>query len=186
MSIIAVDDGPAFMQKQAFALGQKIASDGVPAYNLAGMFYVTKFKDRDWAHLSVPNALVHGIFSAMHESGIELPPSESDGRMDAHITVMRPEEIALLGGPERLKGDRGKTFKYTIGRLMAINPGGWKEMSKAWVLRVHSPELQELRRSYGLSSLPNQGTYDFHITVAVRRTRVLGRNEVSKVPTTGS
>jgi hypothetical protein len=48
------------------------------------------------------------------------------------------------------------------------------------MLRVHSPELQELRRSYGLSSLPNDGKFDFHITVAIRRKNVLGRNTVSK------
>ena len=56
--------------------------------------------------------MVRGVFQAMKEPGAELP-TQSSGELDAHITVMRPEEIELLGGPDVLKGDRGKR----LGRL---------------------------------------------------------------------
>ena len=86
----------------------------------------------------------------------------------------------MLGGPERFKNDRGKSFRYTLGRLVELEPDGWPDMASCFMLRVHSPELQVLRRSYGLSSLPNDGQYQFHITVAVRRRGVLGRNDKGK------
>jgi hypothetical protein len=49
-----------------------------------------------------------------------------------------------------------------------------------WAIQVASPELAALRKSYGLSPLPN-GDHQFHITVAVRRKNVLAPNEVAKV-----
>jgi 8-oxo-dGTP pyrophosphatase MutT (NUDIX family) len=47
-------------------------------------------------------------------------------------------------------------------------------------VQVASPELAALRKSYGLSALPNED-HPFHITVAVRRKNVLGPNEVAKI-----
>ncbi len=159
--------------------GTKLAADQTVAYNLAGRFYVSESHGAPWGLLAVPNSLVRGVFDAMHEPGIELPGKE-DGRLDAHITVMRPEEIELLGGPDALLNDRGKVFKYTVGRLMEFEPKGWAGVSKCWAVIVHSPELQQLRRSHGLSSIPKDGEFAFHITVAVRRRGVLGASETAK------
>jgi hypothetical protein len=171
-----------YWHHQAYALGKSAAAageDATPAYNLSGQLYVSTAHDsRPWGNLSVPNALVRGVFDAMAEPGIELPMT--DGRLNAHITVFRSEEIEMLGGPDALRNDRGKPFRYTLGRLVDLTPAGWPEMAKCWVLRVHSPELQALRRSYGLSSLPKDGRYDLHITVAVRRKGVLARSETAK------
>lgn len=178
-SILDVQDGLGYWNEQVFMLGCKIAADTSPSYNLSGMFYVNTHKEKPWGLLTVPNAMVRGVFEAMDEIGIELPPSE-EGNLRAHISVMRPEEIEQIGGPDKLKNDRGKRFAYTIGRLVECEPEGWPEMSKCWMLRVHSPELQQLRRSYGLTSLPRDGEFDFHITVAVRRRGVLGRNDTAK------
>lgn len=179
--MLEVTDGIGYWNKQAMLVGEKIAATkGNVSYNLSGMLYIKDGSHGTWGMLSVPNALVHGVFSAMDETGIELPPSGSDEKLNAHITVFRPDEIKMLGGADKMKNDRGKRFVYTVGRLVSFDPRGWPEMAKAWVLRVHSPELQSLRRSYGLSSLPNDGKFDFHITVAVRRKKVLGRNETSK------
>lgn len=171
---------PSRLIKLAFAAGMKLAASGSPAYNLAGRLYVKDGSRGTWGMLSVPNALVRGVFHAMDETGIELPPTGADEQLNAHITVFRPDEIAQIGGPDVLLNDRGKVFRYTIGRLVEFEPAGWPEVAKCWVLRVHSPELQELRRSYGLSSLPNDGKFDFHVTVAVRKRGVLGRNEKRK------
>jgi hypothetical protein len=178
--MIEPTDQLPYWHRQAFALGEKIAGDMVSSYAMTGMFYLSEHNGKHYGLLSVPNALVRGVFSAMQEPGIELPPNNDGGNLDAHITVMRPADIDMAGGPEALKNDRGKRFSYSIGRLVSVPPAGWEGMSKAWMLRVHSPDLQKLRRSYGLSSLPNDGKYDFHVTVAVRRKRVLGNNDVSK------
>ena len=180
-SILDPLGGMGFDNRRALLLGEKIAKDrGEVARNLRGQLKHKAGSMGDWIMLSVPNAMVHGVFQAMDEPGIELPSSGLDKRLDAHISVIRPDEVKLLGGPEALKNDRGKTFRYTLGRLVEVNPRGWPEMERCWFLRVHSPELQALRRSYGLSSLPKDGEQDFHITVAVRRRGILGRNTKRK------
>jgi len=179
--MIEVLDGPGYWDRQAYALGRlKAAEDDTPtpSYSMSGLLYVSEASGRPWACLSVPNALVRGMFDALTEPGIELPMT--DGKLNAHISVFRPEEIEMLGGPEALKNDRGKPFRYSLGRLVELTPAAWADMAKCWVLRVHSPELQQLRRSHGLSGLPKDGEYDFHITVAVRRKGVLGRNDTAK------
>ena len=178
MSVLSPIDNFSYWHNQAYRLGEKIANDQVPAYNLSGRLYVAQHRDKPYGLLSVPNAMVRGIFDAMDETGIELPLHE--GKLDAHITVFRPEDISIIGGTDKLLNDRGKTFTYTIGRLMELEPAGWPDVAKCWILRVHSPELQELRRSYGLSSLPNEGKYDFHVTVAIRKRGVLVRTDTAK------
>jgi hypothetical protein len=178
VSILTATDGPPPWARAVFGMGFKAAGDDPPevAYNLSGTLYLSS---SGWLLLSVPNALVHGVFAAMREPGIELPPGKGDGPMNAHISVAKPDEIEMLGGVDRIS-ERGKQFRYTLGRLYSVDPEGWPEMSRVWFLRVHSPDLQELRRSYGLSSLPNSGKHDFHITVGVRRRGVLGRNDTAK------
>lgn len=158
-----------------YAMG-KSAFAYEPSYSLSGMLYAT---DANWLMLTVPNALVRGVYDAMSEPGVILPPGPEGKPFNAHITVMRPDELLLIGGKDKIT-ERGKQFSYSLGRFVSVKPESWSEMEKAYMVIVHSPELQELRRSYGLSSLPNKGEYAFHITVAVRPKGVLARNEKSK------
>ncbi len=180
MSLLSPTDGPPSWAALLFAAGRalaKTASDAELAYNLSGRLYRSS---TGWILLSVPNALVRGVFSAMAEPGIELPPAAPGGAFDAHVSVMRPEDVEMIGGPDKIT-ERGKMFAYTLGRVYSVDPDGWPGVAKVWYVKVHSPELQALRRSYGLSSLPKDGKYDFHVTVAVRRKGVLGRGETAKV-----
>jgi hypothetical protein len=167
--------------QQIYELGVKMAGDTSPSYDMSGMLYAKDTEEHGgaWVMLSVPNALVRGVFAGMDAPGIELPPSSEAGGLMAHISVMRPEELDIIGGIDEIS-ERGKRFNYRIGGLTHCVPDGWKEMSDCWFLKVHSPELQQLRRSYGLSSLPKNGEFDFHITVAVRRKGVLSRTDKAK------
>lgn len=183
MSLITVTNSPPPGVSILFKLAADFAkTGGVPeiTYNLSGRLYLSS---SGWILLTVPNALVRGAFSAMTEPGVELPPSGPDGVLNAHISVMRPEEVESLGGSDKIT-ERGKQFTYTLGRIYTVEPETWSDMRKVWYIKVHSPALQELRRSYGLSSLPNEGKYDFHITIAALRKKVLGRNDTSKAEKT--
>lgn len=180
MSLLAVTDDIPVAAWAGYYLGEalvKASEDGGPeiAYNLSGTLYLSQ---SGWILLSVPNSLAIGIFKAMSEPGIELPPG-SNGKFNAHISVMRPEEVTTAGGADKIK-ERGKQFTYTLGRIYSVEPDGWPEMSRVWFCQIHSPELQELRRAYGLSSLPKNGDIPFHLSVAVRRRGVLGRNDMKK------
>ncbi len=141
------------------------------SYSLSGRLYLSK---SGWILLTVPNDLAHGAFKALNEPGIEMPED-----FNAHISVMRPEELEQIGGPDVID-ERGKSFRYTLGPLRSVEPAGWPEMSKVWFIEVNSPELSALRKSYGLPALPNENKFKFHITVAVRKKNVLRESEVRK------
>lgn len=161
----------------AHAMLCKQAGTPITTMSLSGELYASK---SGWLLLSVPNALVRGLFQALDEPGVELP-LHTDGSLSAHVSVARPEELEQLGGVDKIT-ERGKRFKYQLGGLRTVRPLGWPGMSKVWFLAVSSPSLQQLRKSYGLSSLPmrNGETLPFHLTVARRAVGVLGNNEIAK------
>jgi 8-oxo-dGTP pyrophosphatase MutT (NUDIX family) len=146
--------------------------------DMVGQLYLSQ---SGWLLLQVPNALMRGHFDALNEPGIEMPVSGTLGKPNAHVSIMTPMEVSQLGGPQKIT-ERGRDFHYSLGKMRVIDPGGWPEMSRCWIIDVKSPELEKLRKSYGLSALPNKGEYPFHLTVAVRRKNVLRPNEVSKGP----
>lgn len=143
-------------------------------YNLAGTLHLGA---NGWLLLTVPNALVRGLFQAMREPGIELPPGPN-GTFNANIGVMSPAELTHIGGADKIT-ERGKQYHYTLGRLYAVDPA-LPGIDRAWYVYTYSSELQELRKSYGLDPLPDAGRRGFYVVVAVRRRGVLARNETSK------
>ena len=142
----------------------KFASPAVRSYAMAGRLY---YSQSGWVLLSVPNDFVKGAFASLDEPGVELPPSPT-GQLQAHISVMNADEVEKIGGPEKIR-ERGQTFHYSLDNLATVKPQGWKDVKTAWIIRVRSPELLLLRRSYGLGP----PKYPFHITIAARRAHAL-------------
>lgn len=158
--------------------GNKQAATNHP---LAGRLYLSK---SNWLLLSVPNSLVRGVFDALTAPGAELPtagvmnvPNVAEDILNAHISVMTADEVEKIG-PDNIN-ERGHMFGYSLGALKEITPKNVDGVSKIWAIQISSPALSALRRTYGLSSLPNDD-HPFHITVAARRTKVLRENDVRK------
>jgi shikimate kinase len=149
-------------------------------HSLSGRLYLAK---SGWLLLSVPNALVRGLFDALVAPGAELPlagamnvPNVDADLLNAHISVMTADEVQSVGADKI--NERGHNFGYTLGPLKEITVRGISGVSKVWAVQVSSPGLTAIRKSYGLSPLPKG--HPFHITVAVRKKNVLGDNEVRK------
>jgi Peptidase_C39 like family len=155
----------------------KSAGDAKVTHALSGELYSSQ---SGWLLLNVPNALVRGAFDALDEPGAELPLH--NGKLNAHITVASPEDIKQIGGIDKIT-ERGHHFRYTLGPVQEVTPGGWKDVSKVWFIQVRSKELQDLRKSYGLSPRPNDDEYSFHITIGKRTKKVLQHNDVKKAAT---
>lgn len=154
----------------------KLADDTQPAW-LSGRLILAP---SNWLLLEVPNAFVRGVFSQLSVPGIELPPrSSDDGRLRAHISVMRAEEVEKLPGKIT---ELGKVFRYQLGQLREVKPRGWEDVEKVWFVRVDSPDLKLLRKSYGLPPIPVKGGKEmpFHVTCAIRRKKILRANSLSK------
>jgi hypothetical protein len=178
---------PAYAAGNAAAWLSKAGSAGGTNHYLSGRLYVSK---SGWLLLSVPNALVRGVFDAMTAPGAELPlagtmnvPDVKPDLLNAHISVMTAEEVSAIGADKI--NERGHHFRYALGPVKEITPKSIAGISRVWAIQVASPELAALRKSYGLTPLLH-GDHQFHITVAVRRAKVLGNNAVSKFDTAPS
>ena len=125
-----------------------------------------------WAVVRVPHAILKGFFDALHEPGIIPSPHL------AHISVMTPEEILKAGGPDKLT-ERGRDYSFFLKGVKHLKPAGWEGVERCWILECRSPELEALRKSYGLTPLLH-GDHEFHITVAIRRSGVLQENRKMK------
>lgn len=141
------------------------AADTELSYGLAGQLYASH---SGWLLLQIPNDIGNGAFAALAETGVE-QPKQTGGNYNAHISVMTADEVQSLGGPDAIR-ERGQSFHYTTGRVRTVKPLRWNGVSKVWFIECHSPELKQLRKSYGLTPLPN-GSHQFHCTFAIRPTR---------------
>lgn len=168
---------------QGNALGWLSRSDKQASVNhpLAGRLYLAK---SGWLLLSVPNAFVRGVYDALVAPGAELPlagtlnvPNVEADVLNAHISVFTADEVRRIG--HNKINERGHMFHYGLGPVKEIPVTRIDGVSKVWVVQVASPALAALRKSYGLTPLP-QGDHPFHITIAVRRKHVMGNNAVSK------
>jgi hypothetical protein len=148
------------------------ANPPTKAYSLSGELQLS---DSGWLLLKVPNSMVRGMFDALSEPGLELPLH--NGRLNSHITVMSPEEVKEVGGPDAIS-ERGHHFTYSLGDMKTVKPNGWPDVSMIHYVTVDSPALRQLRKSYGLEPLRNG--YDHHITVALRKAGVLHDNDTTK------
>jgi hypothetical protein len=168
-----------YLAKSAAWRTKNAIANGELAYDLEGKLYLS---ESGYLLLSVPNAIGQGAFDALNVHGAELPTS--NGRYNAHITVMRPEEIATIPGGGNAISERGHTFTYTTGPVRTFVPsyrtGNWVDVSRVWIIEIRSPDLERLRKSYGLSPLPKNNEYRFHVTFALRRSKILQENEKSK------
>lgn len=114
-----------------------------------------------FVYVNVSNDVINGFYHCLDEDKAIQPPyrEEKYNGIGAHISVMDPEEIE--GHHFR---ERGNKIRYQVRGVFQANPDRGK-MSRIWALEVHSPELENIRRRYGLS--PNLRGHSFHITFAV-------------------
>ncbi len=148
---------------EAIVLMSKAAQDAELSYDLHGALYLSR---GGGLMMAVPNALARGAFDALHVPGAKLPPGPDGGQFNAHVVVMRPAEIEKIGGPAKIK-ERGKQVRYSLGPVRTVRPTSWPAIRRIWFIEIRSPELERIRKSYGLSSLPRDGKHPFHCVFAV-------------------
>ena len=117
-------DGPPAWAEACYQIGKEAAEAGAPevAYNLAGTLQLAH---SGWLILSVPNAMVYGIYAAMHEPGIASCRPARTGTSTPTSPSCVPRSWRAHRGGEHIK-ERGQQFTYTLGRLYSTDPDGWK------------------------------------------------------------
>ena len=94
MSLLTRCDAP--LDRTLFEAGEKLAADAQVSYDLVGLLQLSQGR----IILSAPNLLVRGLHSALGEHGLELPTI--DGTFNAGIEVISPDEVKMLGGPDKI------------------------------------------------------------------------------------
>lgn len=127
-----------------------------------------RLSDSGWMLLDVPNKFVEGVFATINEPGITLPLSDehNGGKLNAHISVLNPDDVEAAGGEDKVKVYDGHRFHYQIGPLKMVVPQS-DTWAKVWYVTIVSPELEDFREALGLSRRPRNDEFDFHVTVAI-------------------
>jgi hypothetical protein len=134
----------------------KIARTQLPCKGLL----LQNFQNR-YVYLKVSDDFIHKLFPLLQENDKQIPSyfSSSD-HIGAHISVIYPEESY----PVPILPEINNNYGFEIGSLFKAQLG-----EKTYLgLTVKSPELDQLRLRYGLSTQLNFRGYlvPFHITIA--------------------
>lgn len=118
-----------------------------------------------YVYVDVSNNFINGIFPLIRDPDAEKPPyfEAKYQKVGAHISVIKSEEAEMLEDIEEI----GEEFAFKLGPLKSTEPEGWDDMDRVWFIQLEAPELEQLRKKYGLSKKLNG--HEFHITVAVKR-----------------
>lgn len=116
-------------------------------------------KSDGFAYIKVDDEYIHTLFPmlGLREAGFREPPyfrtREAPG---AHISVFYVNEHIV---PE----EAGQTFHFDLKKIVIVHT---KNANYA-VLQVESPELEKLRKKYGLN--PKLFGHEYHISLAKKR-----------------
>lgn len=121
----------------------------------------TLVQEKDgYAYVKVDDGYIKSLFPMLHASAFQKPPYfRRPDAPGAHISLAyENEQVALK--------EVGRTFTFELESIKVVHA---KKGISYIVLTVKAPELENLRKRYGLSPLL-QG-HEFHITLAKRNVR---------------
>jgi hypothetical protein len=113
-----------------------------------------------FVYLDVPDSIIRAFQQMIPDEEIAHPSGMSKKYVGAHISVMMKDE----SDGKNIK-EIGQHFQYKIKALQAVKPDGWDGVRTVFFIAVDAPELEDLRKKYGLSA-KHKG-HDFHITVGL-------------------
>lgn len=108
-----------------------------------------------YAYIKVDDNYIHQLFPLLNAHDYTKPPyfrrADAPG---AHISVVYEDENVTLK-------EAGQIFAFTVEDVIVVTP---KQGLSYIVLQVTSPDLENLRKRYGLA--PKLKGHEFHITLA--------------------
>ena len=109
-----------------------------------------------FVYLKVTNQYVDRLFPLVQEPGFDIPNSiKRHTKIGAHISVFFKREAQSLGPIHEI----GNVYSFEPERVRVVRAGRKEYI----ILEVKSPDLERLRKQYGLS--PKLINHEFHITL---------------------
>lgn len=122
-------------------------------------------------YIQIDKNLIKGLFNLLDEDNVELPPYFKEN-CDNKISNCIGGHISCISDEEKVTGkinELGKYFNFTLGDIKSVNPKEWEDMERVWFIEVDIPDMQILRKKYGLPDTYKDSGHSFHITFACRR-----------------
>lgn len=115
-----------------------------------------------YLYLDVSNKFISDLLPLLQTRGKITPPSGfgKKGSKGAHISVIYKNELNF---PIGMLPELGKKFSFYVLDIGTAQKNKKGVDQKIWMIRTVSPELEKLRKKYGLSPLCHGE--DFHITL---------------------
>lgn len=116
-----------------------------------------------FVYVDVDDAYIHKLIAFIQKDGFEKPPYfGSTDLVGAHISVIYQDEMKQYGVGEI--EECGETIDFRATGCNIVHPHKWKDMDEVYFVVVEAPELDQIRKKYGLP----KREYDFHITIGVK------------------
>jgi hypothetical protein len=138
---------------------------------------ILKQNSQGLVFLEIDERFVSMLSPYLSAMGLSEPPYINcfGTHIRAHIPVISPRESTLQYlEPMNLKNEE---CSFEIEGLYSVAPTNWPEVEQVWFFKVKSPDLEKIRRSQFLSSVPNGQS--FHIAVAIQP-----RTSIEETPVT--
>lgn len=117
-------------------------------------------------YLSVSSDFVYKLYPLVSSKGMSHPPYFNMRKsVGAHISIIKSAEANFIGIDEFK--EVGLRIPFSLRDVNTTNPESWHNMERVWYINVVSPQLEMIRKRYGLSELIDG--HSFHITFACRR-----------------
>lgn len=113
-------------------------------------------------YLDVSNKFISDVLPLLQTRGKITPPSGfgKKGSKGAHISVIYKNELNF---PMGMLPELGKKITFYVVDIGTAQKNKNGVDQKIWMIRIVSPELEKLRKKYGLNPLCHGE--DFHITL---------------------
>lgn len=114
-------------------------------------------------YIDLPDELLEAFTAMIDDPKAKKPPyhTKKMNNVGAHVSVAYKDEME-----DKEVKELGDEFYCGIKGFVSLDPEGWNEMDRVWFLELDAPELEDLRKSYGLSKKLNG--HEFHATVCVK------------------
>lgn len=122
---------------------------------------VLKQKENGFVYLDVSNAFIDEVVPLLDLAGVLRPLPTAAASLGAHVTVFTEGELTKHEIWSIY--EVGQEFSFSVKEIRSFTMNSPKGLKRVWAVIVDAPELEALRRSYGLCSKPKG--YDFHISL---------------------
>ncbi len=145
------DEKPEAHDKIVDYVFEQFDNVGVIRQDGSGMVYV-----------DIPDDYIHKLHPFLVEEGFQLPTSLDGPRaLGAHISVIYGGEAHKSNIGWILERNTKVFFQVTGCKIVPLNQEGYES---ACVLTIHAPNLNQLRKKYGLPEMK----HEFHITIGMK------------------